>query len=580
MSYRYLVLVEPHGRAADVPTAGIEAALAAAGIPLRHAADPIRVFAPPDTPTLLLPDGGLLIGQLFTRNGRPVDIAPSLPPLASPGVQHAHLLERYWGDYLLLQPGAYGPRSLAVLRDPSGSIGCVHSFLRGAGFLTSDITLATALGLYCKQVDWDFIAHFLRHPNHKTGRTGLAGIAELLPGCSLQLRGDAVTTTPAWSPWAFVAAPNRFDDPREAATALRQIIMAVVQAWAETDRNVLLELSGGLDSSVVAACLGRTPAQVTCCTLLTPVPGADERPYASRVATHLGLALHAEELPFEAARFDAAPPPQAVVPCGTSLQHATNAAMQAAGDAKQVTSLYSGGGGDTVFCYLASAAPAADAFRENGLAAATIAIRDLAELHQCTFWKAARLTIKKLTTAPKSLSRADGSFLNPAHEPENAAEHPWFAAPADALPGDRERIVGLAGTQFFRDGAARGEQRQLRMPLLSQPVVETCLRVPSWMWIKGGRNRAVARSAFTGWLPPEILDRRSKGSFVSYSGGAFRRNRDRIREILLAGRLRAHGLLDIPALEAAFGSDSRIDDDALQRLIDLCMVENWVRHQS
>lgn len=580
MSHRYLVLVEPRGCATGTPTAGIEVALTTAGMPLRHAAGSIRVFAAPDTPTLSLPDGGLLIGQLFTPDGRPVGTTPSLPPLAPPGKQHAHLLKRYWGDYLLLQPDAYGPRSLAVLRDPSGSIECVHSLQHGAGFLTSDIALATALGLYRKQIDWDFIAHFLRHPNHKTGRTGLAGITELLPGCSLHLRGDAVATTLAWSPWTFVAAPNRFDDPHEAASQVRETISTVVQAWAETDGNVLLELSGGLDSSVVAACLGRTQAQVNCCTLLTPVPGADERLYASRVAAHLGLALQAEKLPFEAAHFDAAPPPQAVVPCGTALQYATNAAMQAAGDGHQVTSFYSGGGGDTVFCYLASAAPAADAFRENGLTAAIAAIRDLAELHQCTFWKAARLTLRKLMTAPKSPSRADGSFLNPAHAPADAADHPWFAAPADALPGDRERIVGLAGTQFFRDGAARGGQRRLRMPLLSQPVVEACLRVPSWMWIEGGRNRAVARSAFAGWLPPEILDRRSKGSFVSYSGAAFRRNKDRIRELLLAGRLRAHDLLDIPMLEAMFRSGSRIDDDALQRLIDLCMVENWVRHQS
>ncbi|MBB4730468.1 asparagine synthase C-terminal domain-containing protein [Xanthomonas arboricola] len=579
MSHRYLVLVESQGRAASPQAAIIEAALAAAGMPLRHVAAPIRVYAAPDTPILALPDGGLLIGELFTRDGRPIATAPSLPPLASPSVQHAHLLEHYWGDYLMLQPGAYGPRSLAVLRDPSGSVRCVHSLQHGAGFLTSDITLTTALGLYRKQIDWDFIAHFLRYPNHKTGRTGLAGITELLPGCSLHLRGHAVTTTLAWSPWAFVAAPNQFDDPREAASQVRHSISTVVQTWAATDGNVLLELSGGLDSSVVAACLARTQAQVNCRTLLTPVPGADERPYAGLVAAHLGLALQATELPFEAARFDAAPQPQAVVPCGSALQYATDTAMQAAGDTHQVTSFYSGGGGDTVFCYLASAAPAADAFRQNGLAAATAAIRDLAELHQCTFWKAARLTVRKLMTAPKSPSRADGSFLNPAHEPEEAADHPWFVAPADALPGDRERIIGLAGTQFFRESAPRGALRRLRMPLLSQPVVETCLRVPSWMWIEGGRNRAVARSAFTGWLPQDILARRSKGSFVSYSGGAFRRNRNRIRELLLTGHLRAHDLLDVPALEAAFDNGSRIDDDALQRLIDLCMVENWVRHQ-
>ncbi|NII09490.1 asparagine synthase-related protein [Oleiagrimonas sp. C23AA] len=36
---------------------------------------------------------------------------------------------------------------------------------------------------------------------------------------------------------------------------LREAITTAVQAKAETDRHVLLELSGGLDSSIVGGCL-------------------------------------------------------------------------------------------------------------------------------------------------------------------------------------------------------------------------------------------------------------------------------------------------------------------------------------
>ncbi|MGK4422636.1 asparagine synthase-related protein, partial [Klebsiella pneumoniae] len=53
-------------------------------------------------------------------------------------------------------------------------------------------------------------------------------------------------------------------------------------------------------------------------------------------------------------------------------------------------------------------------------------------------------------------------------------------------------------------------------PLLSQPLVETCLGVPSWLWFEGGRNRVVARRAFAGDLPADVIWRRSKGTPDSF----------------------------------------------------------------
>src|SRR3546814_5960667 len=103
--------------------------------------------------------------------------------------------------------------------------------------------------------------------------------------------------------------------------------------------------------------------------------------------------------------------------------------------------------------------------------------------------------------------KADTTFLVPLMSVDPPPRHPWLTAPADALIGDRERIVDLAGTQVFRDIAFRGTKRTLRLPLLSQPVMEACLKAPAWMWIAGGENRAVARTAFANVLPRDILER-------------------------------------------------------------------------
>jgi len=445
--------------------------------------------------------------------------------------------------------------------------------------VTSDISLATDHGLYRKDIDWEFIGQCLIYPQQVTQSTALTGIRELLPGNLLRLCGAGIATEQVWSPWDFVSADRREDSAEEAAAKVRESVLTATRAWAEIDRSVLLELSGGLDSSILAACLRHTAASVSCCTLVTPVPGADERQYASLVTDDLGVELHVEELDFDLARFDAPPPPWSVAPRVNILQHALNETMSRVGRLEGVNSHFSGGGGDTIFCYLGNAAPAADAFRERGVAAGVNAVRDLSHLHQCTLWRAARLTLNKLFHRPKGLYEADFTLLSPEVSALPPSWHPWFEAPPGALPGDRRRIQLLAGTQLYRHAMSRGA-RDLRMPLLAQPVVETCLTVPTWMWIAGGRNRSVARAAVADILPSEVLNRRSKGDFSQYLGAVWRRNKDQMRDYLLDGELQARGLLAPPdTLRDFFQSHLTTRDESFFRIFDLCTIETWVRHQ-
>lgn len=119
----------------------------------------------------------------------------------------------------------------------------------------------------------------------------------------------------------------------------------------------------------------------------------------------------------------------------------------------------------------------------------------------------------------------------------------------------------------------------MRFPLLAQPVLEACLRTPSWMWIDGGLNRAVARDAFADRLPPGIRQRRSKGSYTGFLAGIYERNREVIRSMLVDGELASAGLLDIPALKAYIAQDLAPRDLSFLRLFDLCAVEAWIRTQ-
>lgn len=574
MPYDYIGLF-----AEDAERASVLDELIRLGMRPRGQVGRVALFAPDATPVASLPGGGLCVGKLYDNHGREADLTSAFPRQAEKATMFRQLLERFWGQYVVLLPADDGSGAVSVLRDPSGAVGCAFQPRAPCCFLTSSVGIAAAVGLYRSVIDWTFIQHCVAYPHLKLERTGLAGLQELLPGSAVTLTARSHADSQAmWTPWQFLGGAQHRRDPATAAGSIREAVTKVVDTLASEDGSLLLELSGGLDSSIVGACLARTAARVPCCTAVTPLRGADERRYAALIAELLDVELRACTLDFDDARIDFPVPASSLRPAVWALSRSVGRIMDEAAEHAKVSALFSGGGGDTVFAYLTTASPAADAFRAGGLAEGFKAVANLSRLHGCTVAKAAWLTLRKLYRRPHDPPAPDTRFLSANWRLPSLTPHPWFSAPRSALVGDRERVLGLIGTQLFGDATPRGGGRRVRMPLLAQPVVEACLRVPSWMWIDGGRNRAIARDAFSEALPEAILNRRSKGTFMNYTASVYRRSRQTIASFLLDGSLQAQGLLDRAALERYLTHPPVARDDTFMRLFDLCMIENWVRH--
>src|SRR3546814_17634447 len=105
------------------------------------------------------------------------------------------------------------------------------------------------------------------------------------------------------------------------------------------------------------------------------------------------------------------------------------------------------------------------------------------------------------------------------------------------------------------------------------------MRVPAWMVIRTGRNRAIARCAFADLLPADILHRTSKGTYVTLAGALYARNRSEMLRILETGHLNARQLLDMPVLRRAIASNTPHKHTSFFRIFALCLNENWVRNQ-
>lgn len=519
--------------------------------------------------TALLHDGdAIAVGQMFDDAHRRLDRLPDrIARPADLATLGAGLL-RHWGNFALFS--ATGNESVAY-RDPSASVGVYRCGDGDATTFVSDAGMAAGLGLLTDpEVDPAFILHWLQYPFLRTQRTGLAGITELMPGMLLSHGASGGWRgSPLWHPTAFTARDTAIRDPVDAAAELRRTAVAVVASQAARGK-IVLRLSGGLDSSIIAACLARSGLDCTCINFVTASRDGDEREHARVVAGAFGFELI--EVGEPPASLLAAPRP-AFRPSLNPLLAPFERAIAQANGALGANLLVDGGGGDNIFCAINTAAPAVDALlrgngRDAGRAAADIATRA-----NCTIWEVLRSMGRRALRA-RPRWREDRSFLAPNMLLPGPELHPWLED-LRVPPGKREHVEALVHIQHFLDRSAYSAP--LLHPLLAQPLLELCLRIPSWFWVRGGRDRAVARDAFARDLPASILQRRMKGSLQGMLYRAFSALRGDIRHLLLDGELARTGLVDMAAVARALDGEEWTSDAVQLRISEMAAMELWLQ---
>lgn len=520
-----------------------------------------------------------MLGRLFTRSSRPLRVAT----LDAAFDQHTEvptiLTRRFWGQYVAISQCALG--SVQVYRDPSGALPCYVYETAAAVFLFSDVDLGISAGLIDPEIDWDAMARSILRPALRRSETVLRGLYEVPQGWVLGVGGARYAALKRhWSPWDYVRPTGLNRD--ELRDALRTTVIGTVTALAGEFERVQLCLSGGLDSSIVAAALAGTDA--ACLNLVSPGPEGDERMFARLVADHVGLELAEHDFRLDDVVIGRSSAVHLPRPVGSPGRQALDKANRRFAVEVSAQAVFSGNGGDNVFCFTQSATPIADRLKtRDARMAAWRTVADVCELTGCSAWDALSQAVQKLPRAatryrwPSDLRFVHADLATAIGSAD--AEHDWLDTPAGALPGRARHIVSLLRPQNFSEGYPRAEPLELITPLLAQPIVELCLSIQTWQWIEGGRDRAVARDAFAGQLPVAIASRRTKGG----PGAFYRQIVDRygptIREQLLDGELCARKLIDRGAIEAFFQRPVDEQGDAYVRILTLSDSESWIRNR-
>lgn len=526
-------------------------------------------------------DSGEIIGHVFTRSDspRPVQNFTQSDAAAIHASAGDCLLTRFWGGYMALLKGS-GQGAYTALRDPSGALPCYYLEIDDALILTSDIETAFDAGFLSPQLDWDFIGGCVLAGGPPVAGTAIKGFTELLAGWRLNWSAAGLSTSPWWSPWDHVSEIRSAES--EAVDRLRSTVNGCVGAWGDSFRRPLLGVSGGLDSSIVAASLKATGTDVTCFTMATDEPFGDERSFARDLCSYLELGL--SERIYDLSEVDVTQstslhlPRPGIPTFGQSNLKARSEIAEMHG----CDAFISGVGGDNVFFLTMAATPIVDSFRSRGFSSNTWhTLNDICKLTRCSIWDAVSAAFARARdTDPNYIWKLDNRFLG--RDRFNAISPPinfgsWLSAPEKSLPGKAVHVARIMGCQYPTDLFPRNASGPHILPLFSQPIMEFCLTIPTWQWCSNGQNRSLARKAFSDLLPPSIISRKSKGGPDSFAYDVALKNSKQIREHLLGGILAKQGVLDVLEIEFALKSNGQFGKGDHLRLLTLTEAESWAR---
>ncbi|MFZ5562757.1 MAG: asparagine synthetase B family protein [Thermodesulfobacteriota bacterium] len=452
------------------------------------------------------------------------------------------------------------------------------------------------------ELNMEALFRFLAFSYNPGPETFLKNVYRLGTGETLTFRRGACSISRYWKPAfapVFTGSPDQCKD-----TLVGMIGDAVALRMADPGRTGVL-LSGGIDSSAVAAFAARSDPAIRCFSYRCPESSYDESEHARRMARYAGA-------PHEVAAFteDRTEEIRAIVArmdqpfCDIGVEVAT---VLAGALARQTSScLLSGDGGDELFgghpVYIADrAGPVIDRLPSavrRFLSGLSGAIPDVSE--------------------KKSLPVKAKRFLYSLRYPPALGTHRWRVLfDAETLAGllDRDHGHDLTDAMLFgpvirinrEAGAADRLSASLysdyattvpatldrlrllapmglesRPPLLDYRLVDFCAGLPSRFKIRGPAGaKHIFKQALRGIVPDDILFRKDKlGNSVPLKNWIRRpgRTRELLRDVLSSQRLQKRGFWDPQQVNRMIQEHQAGRVNHSHRLWALVVLELWLTH--
>jgi asparagine synthase (glutamine-hydrolysing) len=534
---------------------------------------------------------GVVLGRIFPRagaNGCNVERLIIDEHVAGQRAKYGaqRLVEDYWGSYVAFLRSP--ERDICqVVRDCSGWLPCFRTRHADVEILFSDLVELEPLKLPRFTLNLRYLAAYIYNPSLQIRDSGLREVTELLAGDCVEFSQSFVRQFCIWNPRQFVLS-NSFDDPYQARCELKRITQECISAWAAEYDNILLSLSGGLDSAIVLGCLKRAPVMpaITCFNQCIENTADDERRFArlAAVLAHAPLIEEPWSDPTLDARVFALPklpkPYPGDIYWWLERDVRSDLAVRTGAEA-----IWTGQGGDHLFWAFRPFPIAADYVSRHGIdRGLRRVVADAARLNSKSYLSVLRTAIKlgssREAWRPDAIREQMGHFVNADALPENCDKYvanPWSEG-MDDLPKTKQVQIGLLADLVNRHKHMPGAERAYqRHPLQSQPLMELCLTIPTYVLAQGGRRRGLARDAFEDRVPRAIIEREDKGETSARIRAMIRENEPFLRCTLLDGVLVQERIVSRRALEAILVNGLSWRPENYWALLACVTAEIWAR---
>lgn len=575
---------------ASIP--GIACELKAAGAAIYHQSDNHGVFECSRSGSLIV------LGKIFTKNFGADEmperaVLDAVSAAAACNSQGRTIVQRYWGRYVAIGCDARTQNWFAA-RDPSAEIPCYMTVAEHLTVLFSNMEDCLQLQLRKFSINWRYLGYSLLFPFRDNSQTGFAEVTALEAGEAVTIvNGKPAARQCHWDV-VQAATEDPITDMNEAVRLARSTLLGCIGAWASQHKHIQLQLSGGLDSSIVLAGLLHAPSkpEVQCIHHYDSDIGADERAFA-RMA--VAGACQSSGRKCELLEYERRPDcpleellefPRTARPayCSGYLLD-RRVGPDSAASARSVQ--FTGMGGDGVFLRFKGNGGAIDYAWRHGIDFGLLRVAFETAQSGDSFYGALRDAIcHGVLKKPIELNQHWGDRCEWVRVGASYADiqPAWMRhalAGGHAVSPNKLRHIGGMLFPNILDPFEGAGSRHRVAPIGAQPVVELFARMPIYVLMADAEDRTIARRAFEGLLPGPLLSRKVKSYVEGYSVAVFQHHREFIRSMLVGGILAKHGFLDSAAADVGIRSVSPDNYSPVAGIFGPQLnIETWLRRWS
>lgn len=438
------------------------------------------------------------------------------------------------------------------------------------------------------------LAEYLSFGYVPAPETAFRAVKMLEPATWLEIDLDGAVDSGRYWELPELAPPDPKAKPATYLGELRDMLEEAVKLRLVSDVPLGAFLSGGLDSSLIAALMVKhsNAAVATFSIGFEGDDSFDETPFAQQVARHLGTEHTAFRVKADALELL----PELVwhhdQPFADSSAIPTYLVSKLT--RQEVTVALTGDGGDELFAGY-ERFYAAELMRRLGFVPAPV-LRGAADLlrllpegtgYYDPVKRARRFTRaagQPLAEAYFDLVRVFSAELLAEIYP-GAERHPPYINPyMDASQADPiARLVQANMWSYLPDDLLIKADRcsmqaslEARAPFLDHQLAEYAATIPFNLKLKGATTKHILKEAARGLLPDEIIDRKKHGFGIPL-GAWLRRDSAPVRDLLLSRRARERGLLEMSVVERLISEHESGRRDHSRQLWALLTLEEWHR---